>query len=113
MTDVSNPDGWDVVRSIVYILIYVIVIGVSAFLLIPAFWYVWLAVVLAGMLLLVNWHKGKTAYRCPKCDHIYEISFLTDLTAPHGIIGDEGAWLYLRCPNCRKRSKTKVLKKVE
>ena len=112
MNQVTNPDGRDIIRSVAYILVYVIIIGASAFLLFPKLWYIWLTLVVVGMLILVNWHKEKTAYRCPKCEHIYEISFLTDLTAPHGFNRD-GAWLMLRCPNCRQRRKTMVLKKVE
>jgi predicted RNA-binding Zn-ribbon protein involved in translation (DUF1610 family) len=112
MDKVTNPDRRDVIRSIVYLLTYIIVISVGAFLLLPDLWYLWLALVLAGMVILVNWHKQKTAYRCPNCEHIYEISFLTDLAAPHGF-NSEGGWLLLRCPNCRKRSKTRTLKKVE
>ena len=112
MFQVTNPDRRDVIRSATYILVYVIVIGVGAVLLLPRFWYLWIALVVVGMLILVNWHKEKTAYRCPNCEYTYEISFLTDLTAPHGFNRD-GAWLLLRCPNCRQRRKTKVLKKVE
>jgi len=112
MQQVTNPDRRDVIRSIVYLLIYVIVISVTAIFLLVDYWYIWLAIVLAGMLILVNWHKQKTAYRCPKCDHIYEISFLTDLLAPHGFTR-EGGWLLLRCPGCRVRSRTTTLKKVE
>ena len=112
MQKVTNPDSRDVIKSIVFLLIYVIVIGVTAFFLLVDHWYIWLAIVLAGMLMLVNWHKQKTAYRCPNCDHIYEISFLTDLLAPHGF-RREGPWLLLRCPSCRVRSKTLTLKKVD
>ena len=112
MFQVTKPDRRDVIRSATYILVYVIVIGVGAVLLLPRFWYLWIALVVVGMLILVNWHKEKTAYRCPNCEYTYEISFLTDLTAPHGVNRD-GAWLLLRCPNCRQRRKTKVLKKVE
>jgi DNA-directed RNA polymerase subunit RPC12/RpoP len=115
MPEVTHPDKRDVIRSIIYISLYVIVIGAGAFLLLPDLWYAWyawFAIVLAGMLILVNWHKQKTAYRCPNCDHLYEISFLTDLTAPHGL-DRAGGWLLLRCPNCRQRRKTTVLKKVD
>ena len=112
MTHVTDPDSGDVIRSIIYILIYVIVIGVSAFFLLVQYWYIWLLIVLVGMLLLVNWHKQKTAYQCPNCGHIYELSFLQDFAAPHGFDAD-GGWLYLRCPNCGKRSRTKTLKKVD
>ncbi len=102
----------DVIKSIIYIVIYLAVISAGAFLLLPRYWYVWGAVVLAGMVLLVNWHKEKTIYQCPNCAHLYEISFLTDLLAPHGI-DKEGGWLLLRCPNCRQRHKTQVLKRAE
>ncbi len=112
MGQVSDPDRWDVIKSVAHILIYAIVIGASAFLLLPKFWYIWIGVVVVGMLILVNWHKEQTAYRCPNCEHIYEISFITDLTAPHGVDRD-GGWLLLRCPNCRQRKKTKVLKRGE
>lgn len=112
MNQVTDPDRRDIIRSVVYISIYVIVIGVGAFLLLPKLWYIWLIVVVVGMVILVNWHKQKTAYRCPNCEHLYEISFLTDLFAPHGV-NREGGWLLLRCPNCRQWRKTKVLKKVE
>jgi len=112
MHQVTKPDKRDIIRSLVYIILYVLVIGASAFMLLPDLWYIWFALVLAGMLMLVNWHKQKTAYRCPNCDHVYEISFLTDLLAPHGFTR-EGAWLLLRCPKCRVRSKTTTLKKVE
>jgi hypothetical protein len=112
MGQAADPEQRDVIRSVAFILVYVIVIGAGALLLLPKFWYIWIVLVILGMLILVNWHREQTAYCCPKCEHIYEISFLTDLTAPHGINRD-GAWLLLRCPNCRQRRKTKVLKRVE
>jgi hypothetical protein len=111
MGQAADPERRDVIRSVAFILVYVIVIGAGALLLLPKFWYIWIVLVILGMLILVNWHREQTAYCCPNCEHIYEISFLTDLTAPHGINRD-GAWLLLRCPNCRQRRKTKVLKRV-
>ena len=106
------PDKRDYLRSIVYILLYVIVIGGGAFLMIPRFWVIWLVLVVGGMVILVSWHKKQTAYQCPDCDHVYTISFFTDLISPHGI-DRNGAWLLLRCPNCKQRNKTKVLKRAE
>jgi uncharacterized Zn finger protein len=111
MKQVTNPDKKDILRSVIHLVIYVLTISVTAFLLLPNYWYIWAIVVLAGMFVLVNWHKQKTAYRCPNCGHIYEISFLTDLVAPHGV-NKEGSWLLLRCPNCQQRSRTTVLKKI-
>jgi hypothetical protein len=112
MNQVNDPDRRDVIKSVAYILVFVIAISASAFFLLPKLWFIWILLVVVGMLILVNWHKVKTAYRCHICEHVYEISFLTDLTAPHGVNKD-GAWLLLRCPNCRQWKKTKVLKKVE
>lgn len=56
MDKVAYPDKRDIFRSIVYLLIYVTVFGASVFYLLPYYWYIWLALVLPGMLLL----------RCPK-----------------------------------------------
>ena len=112
MAQYSDPGKQDYIRSAVYILIYVIVISIGAFLLLPELWYVWAALVVGGVVFLVNWHKGQTVYQCPNCGHLYEISFLKDLAAPHGINRD-GTWLLLRCPNCKQRNKTRGLKKEE
>jgi uncharacterized C2H2 Zn-finger protein len=62
------------------------------------------------MALLVNWHDSKTVYSCPNCEQVFEISFLTDLSALHGLDRD-GAWLLLRCPSCCQRIITRVLKR--
>lgn len=112
MDQFVDPDRRDVIRSVAYILVYVIIISAGAFFLLPKFWYIWIILVVLGMLILVNWHKEKTVYQCQNCEHLYAISFLTDLTAPHGINRD-GAWLLLRCPSCGQSRKTKVLKKIE
>ncbi len=106
----TSPGKKDYLQSVLYLALYVLTIGGTAFLLLPKLWYLWGIIVLIGMLLLVNWHKQKTIYCCPSCGHVYEISFLTDLLAPHGVNRD-GGWLLLRCPNCHQRSKTTVLKK--
>lgn len=111
MKEAVKPDKRDAARSVVYILAYVSVLGSSAFALLPEQWILWAAIAVGGLILLVNWHKEKTAYQCPNCGHFYEISFLTDLSAPHGF-NREGGWLYLRCPKCGQRHKTMVLKKA-
>ena len=111
MKQVTAPNKKDILKSVIFIFIYVTTISVTAFLLLPKYWYLWGLIVLAGMAFFVNWHKQKTAYQCPNCSHIYEISFFTDLVAPHGVNKD-GGWLLLRCPNCGQRRKTTTLKKV-
>jgi uncharacterized C2H2 Zn-finger protein len=110
MKSSSEVTKQDYLKSIILLTIYVILIGVGAFLLLPKYWYLWGLTAAAGLALLVNWHKNETIYRCPNCEHLYEISFLVDLTAAHGI-DRQGPWLLLRCPNCRKKVKTQVLKK--
>ena len=112
MTKTSRPDKRDYVVSILYILLYVLAIGLSAFLFLPTYWYLWLFLVILGLVLLVNWHKESTAYMCPVCGYEYTISFLTDLASPHGI-DRQGVWLLLKCPKCKVRSKTRVLKRIE
>ena len=112
MKKFTKPSRKDYTESIVFILLYIFAISVGAYFLLPEFWYLWLGAVILGLVLLVNWHKGKTVYACPNCGHVYEISFLTDLLAPHGIDRD-GAWLLLRCPNCHERHRNRVLKRVD
>lgn len=107
----TRPTWKDYARSMLYILVYLVVIGGGAFLLLPEYWIIWLVLVAGGLALLVSWHRRETLYQCPNCEHVYEISFWQDLIAPHGVDKD-GAWLLLRCPNCRKRHKTRVLKKL-
>lgn len=111
MKQVTDPERGDYIKSILYIFVYLVVLVGGAVWLLPDYWYLWGLIIVAGLAILVNWHKQQTAYRCPNCGHIYTISFLTDLLSPHGI-GQEGSWLLLRCPNCRQWKKTKVLKRV-
>lgn len=108
----TEPERGDYARSALYIVVYLAVIGGGAFLLLPRWWYLWALMVLGGLVLLVGWHRGMTAYQCPNCGHVYEISFWKDLAAPHGV-DTHGGWLLLRCPNCGERHKTHVLKRVE
>jgi hypothetical protein len=108
----TKPEISDYIRSIVYILLYVVLIGGGAFYLLPGYWYFWVVLVVGGLVLLVSWHRGETVYQCPNCSHVYEILFWVDLISPHGVDKD-GGWLSLRCPHCKQRSKTRVMKRVE
>jgi uncharacterized membrane protein YdbT with pleckstrin-like domain len=62
MGQAADPERRDVIRSVAFILVYVIVIGAGALLLLPKFWYIWIVLVILGMLILVNWHREQTAY---------------------------------------------------
>jgi len=89
-----------------------IIIGFSSFYLLLSYWYLWVALVIGGLLLLISWHSKATAYLCPKCGYEFEISVLTDFLGPHGVDKDDG-WKYLKCPNCSARSRMKILVKTE
>jgi hypothetical protein len=101
----------DWTKSLLFIGIYVSAISITAFILLVTYWYVWIALVAGGMLLLVLWHKKSTAYHCPKCGNEFEISFLTDFFSPHGVTKDGGGWTYLKCPRCQNRTKMEILVK--
>ena len=99
-------------RTAIYMSVYIVAIGGGAFLLLPrGIWgaLVWAVVVVCGLFVLVRWHAKSTAYRCAKCSYEFEISLLTDLISPHGT--GNGGWKYLKCPQCRQRTRANVLVK--
>ena len=54
-------------RSALYIVVYLAVVGGGAFLLLPRWWFLWALMVLGGLVLMVSWHRGATVYQCPNC----------------------------------------------
>ena len=113
MSTYRKPKRSDWTKSLLFISIYVSVISISAFFLLVTYWYLWITLVVAGLLLLVLWHKKSTAYHCPKCGNEFEISFLTDFFSPHGVTKDGVGWLYLKCPRCQNRTKMEILVKTK
>ena len=108
--DVTKRDWW---RVSGYTLLTVAFIVVTAVILIPMARpvgiIVWLAIfVSGGLFLLVRWHAKSTAYRCPACDHEFEISAFTDLASLQ--VPDKK---YLKCPQCGKRNWATVLMKKD
>ncbi len=110
MNTYSKPTRADVIRSLVYISLYLLVVSVSAFWLLPDWWLGWGLIVIAGLVWLVGWHTQNTAHRCPHCQHEFEISFWVDLISPHGFNQTAG-WTLLNCPACKKWGKAELLKK--
>ena len=108
----EDPSRKDWVLGIIVIIVYVVLISVTAFWLLPDDWLIWLMIVIGGTLLIVNWHTKSYAFRCRSCKHEFEISFLKNFFSPHGI-DKIGAWHYLKCPNCKVRSKVTVIKIVK
>jgi len=113
MSTYRKPKRSDSTKSLLFIIIYVSVISITAFFLLITYWYLWLALVAGGLILFVRWHKKSTAYHCPKCGNEFEISFLTDFFSPHGVTKDGVGWLYLKCPRCQNRTKMEILVKTK
>jgi len=93
-----------------YVAVFMAVLIGSAFLLWPIYWYLWFLLLGAGVFFLVLWHSKTYAYRCGHCGHEFEISLWADFISPQGI-NAEGGWKYLKCPECRHRTRALVLKK--
>lgn len=108
----QDPEKSDWIKGIVSITVYLAVISVTAFLLLVEYWYLWLIIIFGGLTLLINWHTHSYAYRCRNCGSEFEIPFLANLIAPHGL-DKEGAWSWLKCPKCRSRHKTTVIKIIK
>ena len=108
--EVTKRDWW---RAGAYIALTLVVIAATAIMLIPVAWpvgfVVWLAIFVSGSLfLLVRWHANNTAYRCPACDHEFEISVLTDFASRQA--PDRK---HLKCPQCGKSDWATVLMKKD
>ena len=108
MAHYRRPGKKDWLITLFFLAVYVAVLGLTAFCLLLTYWYVWLALAVAGLVILVSWHAKATAYRCPKCGYRFEISILADFLSPHGI-DKNGSWKYLKCPKCSSRSRMEVL----
>jgi len=107
-----EPTDADRKEAAAYVTPYIAVLAAGALLLMPGGVpgaVVWVAIVVGGALLLIRWHARNTAYRCRDCHHEFEISVLTDATSLHGTGG--GGWKYLKCPQCGKRTRARVLRK--
>jgi len=107
----QDPTRKDWISGITSLAVFVLVITFGALFLFTDYWYLWLVLVVAGVIILVWWQTKCYACRCRVCGHEFEISFITNLLAPHGV-DKTGAWQWLMCPICQKRTKVSVIKKV-
>ena len=110
MPTYRKPKRSDWSKSLIFIGAYVTIIAVTSFYLLVSYWYLWIALVAGGLLMLIAWHAKATAYICPICGSEFEISILTDFLSPHGVTKN-GGWQYLKCPICSNWSKMEVLVK--
>lgn len=107
----EDPTRRDWIIGIALIVIFLVVIGVGAFVLIPDHFIWWLLLVLGGTLLLAFNQNRNYACRCRSCGHEFEIGYLTNLISPHGI-DKVGSWLWVRCPDCLEKGKVTVIRVV-
>lgn len=104
----------DWTKTAIYLILYIAAIIIGAIFLIPmgpngiVIWII--VIVIGGLLLLSLWHTRTYAYRCPICGYEFEISWLKDLFSIQGA-DSEGGWKLIKCPECGKRSKKRVIKK--
>jgi hypothetical protein len=92
-------------RTAFLLFMFLTVLGISSFIFLPRYWYFWLLMVVATLAMLVEWHAKNFAYRCPRCDKVFEISALEDILGPNGVNKK-----YLKCPICRRKSWAEILR---
>jgi len=107
-----DPEKKDWINGLLSIVLYLVVISATAFLLLMDYWYLWLIIVFGGLVIIVNWHTQSYAYRCRNCGGEFEISFLINLIAPHGIDA-QGGWSWIKCPTCKRRHRATVIKIIK
>jgi hypothetical protein len=107
----KDPDRKDWIRGIASLVIFILVIAFGSLLLFTDYWYVWPILIVGGIVILTRFQTKHYACRCRECGHEFEISFMTNLLAPHGI-DKEGSWQWLKCPGCKHRTKVTVIKKI-
>jgi hypothetical protein len=98
-------------KTFVFIALYLAFLALTAIYLLLSYWYVWMVLAAVGLATLVFWHAKATAYRCPICACVFEISALADFLEPHGVT-KKGGWTYMKCPCCHNRSKMEILVKT-
>lgn len=107
----QDPTRKDWISGIASLIVFVVVITLGTLLLFTDYWYLWLLLVVGGVVILVLRQTKKYACRCRNCGNEFEISFLSNLLAPHGV-DKEGSWQWLKCPSCEQRTKVTVIKIV-
>ncbi len=117
MNGYRETTGRDWLNTGTRLLVFVAVVVVGAYLLLPAYWYVWAVLVAVGLLLLVTWHARTFAYHCPNCGGEFEVSALVDFVSPQGVSRDsEGrviGWKLLRCPSCHRFVRATVVRPAQ
>lgn len=118
MTEYTQITKQERKKSILLIVCFTLVLVVSLPLLFTNYWYVWMAMLITGVsLLMIVIGKGETkkVYKCPKCSHEFTLSLFTTLFAMHGVTKKENTWCewkYVECPLCHEKSRMIPLSEV-
>jgi cytochrome b len=80
----QDPTRKDWISGIAILIIFVLAITFGAYLLLTDYWFLWLILVLGGVLTLVWRQTKRYACRCRVCRHEFEISFMTNAFADSG-----------------------------
>ncbi len=106
----TTKEDWK--KTIIYLIIYLSSIVIAAILLLPIYWYIWVLIIVSGMIILAFWHAQKAHYHCTNCGNEFQVSILTDLISPQGLGRDNSGktygWKYVKCPSCGKRMKAPI-----
>ncbi|RJS49669.1 MAG: hypothetical protein CIT03_02450 [Methanobacterium sp.] len=107
----TTKEDWK--KTIIYLIFYLSSIVIAAILLLPIYWYIWVLIIVSGMIILAFWHSQKALYHCTNCGNEFQISILTDLISPQGLDKDNSGktygWKYVKCPACGKRMKAPII----
>lgn len=103
------------------IVLFSVVIFVSAFVLLPDNMAAWLVVItvcvvilIVALALIVRPQEKEKIYKCPTCGQEFGLSTFKSTFAPHGVTKEEGKWYewkYLECPMCHGKARMYPVKK--
>lgn len=105
----QDPTRRDYMVGILILVVYLIILGGSAYFLIPKHWGWWAIIFISSTIVMIVNQNRKTANRCRACGEEFEVSLLKNLTSLHGV-DQKGSWQMIKCPSCDTRSKTTVIK---
>ena len=80
-------------------LIYIIILALAAYLLLPDYWYLWLIMALVVLMRVISWTSKKKKYQCSKCKTIFfqEKRSFSLVPKADDLYGSEKS---IRCPKC-------------
>ncbi|GAB6056476.1 hypothetical protein JCM15415_17920 [Methanobacterium movens] len=107
----TTTEDWK--KTIIYLIVYLSSIVIAAILLLPLYWYIWVIIIVSGMIILAFSHSQKALYHCTNCGNEFQISIFTDLISPQGLGRDDSGktygWKYVKCPSCGTRMKAPII----